>query len=251
MLRRLLLTAEPLLFAALRPLLRSRRARYQRSLLVQKYCRGTGAEIGALQQPMLVPSGARTAYIDLRPASYWRGMPGNENVRIVEPDIIDDGATLKTVTDNAFDYLIAAHVLEHIDDPVSAVKTWVRVVKPGGHIVIAVPDKRFCGEEMRPTTTVEHFLRDHELGPHVSAEEHYRDFGSNLKGLSDEELELYVLEAEPMIHFHTFTLTSFVQFLVAVESVGFELVEACLNVNEDIAVLKRIAKDGQMNQNAA
>lgn len=141
------------------------------------------------------------------------GTSGNEHVSIVEPDIIDDGAALRTVRDNAFDYLIAAHVLEHVDDPISALKTWVRVVKPGGHIIIAVPDKRFCGEEMRDTTSVEHFIRDHEEGPHVSAEKHYRDFAFHLKGYSGGRLEEYVREAEPMIHFHTFTLTSFVQFI--------------------------------------
>jgi predicted SAM-dependent methyltransferase len=166
-------------------------------------------------------------------------LPGNEHVEVVDPDIIDDGATLGTIRDGAFDYLIAAHVLEHVDDAISALKTWVRVVKSGGHIVIAVPDKRFCGEEMRPTTTVEHFIRDHEVGPHVSAEEHYRDFGLIVKGLSAEALEQYVREAEPMIHFHTFTLSSFARLLTAMEHLGFELVEACLNVNDDIAVLKR------------
>lgn len=193
----------------------------------------------ALQQPVLVPRGSSTLYIDLQPASYWRSLPGNENVSIVEPDIIDDGCKLDSVKDGTFDYLIAAHVLEHVDDPISALKTWVRIVKPGGHILIAVPDKRFCGEENRPLTTVKHFIRDHEEGPHVSAEEHYRDFGVHLKGLSGEALEQYVREAEPMIHFHTFTLSSFVQFLTAMEYLGFELVEACVNVNEDIAVLRR------------
>ena len=239
MLRSLLLAAEPVLFASLGPILRASRARYQRSLLVQKYCRGHGAEIGALQQPMLVPLGARTTYIDLHPSAYWRSLPGNAAVKIVEPQIVDDGATLNSVADGLFDYLIAAHVLEHVEDPISALKTWVRVVKPGGHIIIAVPDKRFCGEEMRPTTTVDHFIRDHEEGPQVSAEEHYRDFGSNLKSLSGAELDSYVAAAEPMIHFHTFTLTSFVRLLSAIEDIGFELVEACLNVNEDLAVLKR------------
>jgi SAM-dependent methyltransferase len=238
--RPLLLKAEPFVFRAFSPLLSGRKARYQRSLIVQKYCRGHGAEIGALQQPMLVPRGSQTTYIDLQPASYWRSLPGNDSVDIVEPDVIDDGATLKTVPDEAFDYLIAAHVLEHVEDPISALKTWVRVTKPGGHIIIAVPDKRFCGEEMRPTTSVEHMIRDHEEGPHVSAEEHYRDFGSNLKGYSGDRLEQYVREAEPMIHFHTFTLTTFVQLLASVgPNLGMELVEASFNVNEDLAVLRR------------
>lgn len=239
MLRSLLLKIEPLIFMALAPLLRGGHARYQRSILAQKYLRGRGAEIGALMQPVLVPVGSSTSYIDLVPASYWRSQPDYPGTKIIDPDILDDGTKLETVKDAQFDYLVAAHVLEHVDDPISALKTWLRVVKPGGHLLIAVPDKRFCGEEDRPLTTVEHLLRDHEEGPQVSAAEHYRDFGTHLKGYSGARLDQYVREAEPMIHFHTFTLASFVQFLVAVQDLGFELIEACLNVNEDIAVLRR------------
>ncbi|WP_162888100.1 methyltransferase domain-containing protein [Sphingomonas mesophila] len=233
-----MLGIEPFVFSALKPLLGGGKARYQRSLLAQKYCRGHGAEIGALMQPILVPRGSKTSYIDRVPASYWKSQPDYPGTAIIDPDILDDGATLATIDDDSFDYLIAAHVLEHIDDPVSALKNWIRVVRPGGHILIAVPDKRFCGEEQRPTTTVEHFLRDHEEGPHVSAEEHYRDFGTHMKRYSGDALEQYVREAEPMIHFHTFTLASFVQFLTAVQHLGFELVEASFNVNEDLAVLR-------------
>lgn len=240
MLRKIALKAEPLIFKAISQLLEGRKARYTRSLLAQKYRKGHGAEIGALMQPILVPSGSKTSYIDAMPSAYWRGLPGNENVDIVEPDVIDDGATLSSVADGAFDYLIAAHVLEHVDDAIAAMKTWVRVVKPGGHILIAVPDKRFCGEQNRPTTTVTHFFRDHEDGPQVSADEHYRDFGTHLKGYSGDRLDQYVREAEPMIHFHTFTLTSFLAFLGATEHLGFEIMEACFNVTEDIAVLRRV-----------
>ncbi len=184
MLRKIALKAEPLVFKAISPLLEGRKARHTRSFLAQNYCKGHGAEIGALMQPILVPAGSQTRYIDAMPSSYRRGLPGNESVDIVDPDIIDDGATLISVADGTFDYLIAAHVLEHVDDAIAALKTWVRVVKPGGHILIAVPDKRFCGEQDRPTSSVPHFIRHHEEGPQVSAEEHYRDVGTHLKGYS-------------------------------------------------------------------
>ena len=234
-----MLKAEPLVFSALRPLLSGKKARYQRSLMVQKYCSGHGAEIGGLQQPVLVPRGARTSYIDRVSADYWRSLPGNAAADIVTPDIIDEGETLSTVADNSFDYLIAAHVLEHVEDAIAALKTWLRVVKPGGHLIIAVPDMRFCGEEHRSLTSIEHFIRDHEEGPHVSKKDHHREFGIHLKGYSGERLEAYVEKAEPMIHFHTFTLASFAAFLAALEPVGFDLLEVSFNVNEDLAVLRK------------
>ena len=41
--------------------------------------------------------------------------------------------------DDAFDRLIATHVLEHVPDPVSAIAEWVRVVRPGGVISLILP----------------------------------------------------------------------------------------------------------------
>ena len=238
MLRSMLLRAEPVVFRALRPLLGGSKARYQRSLLAQKYLSGQGAEIGAGVQPILVPAGSKT-YIDRVPSEYWKSQAHWANEWMVEPDIIDEAETLATISDGQFDYLIAAHVLEHVEDPIAALKAWLRVVRPGGHLLIAVPDMRFSGEQHRPLTSVDHFLRYHEEGPAVSAEEHYREFGSSMQRLSGADLDDYVAKAEPMIHFHTFTLASFLDLLIAVQHLGFEILEACVNVNEDIVVLRR------------
>ncbi len=44
-------------------------------------------------------------------------------------------------TDGTYDYVIATHVLEHVDDPVSVLsrmKTWL---KPSGRLVVIVPNK--------------------------------------------------------------------------------------------------------------
>lgn len=47
--------------------------------------------------------------------------------------------TRLSYTDNSFDRLIAAHVLEHIPNPVNVLKEWDRVVRPGGVISIVLP----------------------------------------------------------------------------------------------------------------
>ena len=41
--------------------------------------------------------------------------------------------------DNSFDRLIAAHVLEHLPNPVTVLREWNRVVRPGGVISIVLP----------------------------------------------------------------------------------------------------------------
>lgn len=41
---------------------------------------------------------------------------------------------------NTFNYLHASQCLEHMDDPEHALRQWITVVKPRGHLVISIPD---------------------------------------------------------------------------------------------------------------
>lgn len=49
-----------------------------------------------------------------------------------------DGTTLP-FADDAFDRLIATHVLEHVPSPHLAIAEWVRVLKPGGVLSLILP----------------------------------------------------------------------------------------------------------------
>ena len=53
--------------------------------------------------------------------------------------LVKQDATALTYPDNSFDRLIATHVLEHLHNPVSVLKEWNRVVRPGGIISIVLP----------------------------------------------------------------------------------------------------------------
>jgi phosphatidylethanolamine/phosphatidyl-N-methylethanolamine N-methyltransferase len=48
-------------------------------------------------------------------------------------------ATSLDYPDGSFDRLIATHVLEHLTDPVSVLREWNRVVRPGGLISLVLP----------------------------------------------------------------------------------------------------------------
>ena len=51
--------------------------------------------------------------------------------------------------DNSVDEIYASHVLEHfkLDDVQLVLNDWVRVLKPGGRLRVAVPDFRWCAEK--------------------------------------------------------------------------------------------------------
>jgi len=52
-----------------------------------------------------------------------------------------DAQILDGVADGSFDFVHSSHCLEHMRDPVEALKNWFRVLKPGGHLIILVPDE--------------------------------------------------------------------------------------------------------------
>lgn len=52
-----------------------------------------------------------------------------------------DATHMAGVPDNSFNCCHASHVLEHIHDPVTALRNWYRITAPGGHVVVLVPDR--------------------------------------------------------------------------------------------------------------
>jgi len=55
----------------------------------------------------------------------------------------NDGNVCSNLEDDTFDFVYSSHCLEHMDDPFSAWKHWVRVCKPNGIIFTSVPHEIF------------------------------------------------------------------------------------------------------------
>lgn len=57
-------------------------------------------------------------------------------------DLEDGDAQLMAgVPDASFDFVHSSHCLEHMRDPVEALRHWLRILKPGGYLVVTVPDE--------------------------------------------------------------------------------------------------------------
>jgi SAM-dependent methyltransferase len=68
-----------------------------------------------------------------------------------------DAQVLAGVPDAAYDFIHSSHCLEHLEDPGAALARWLRVVKPGGHLVLLVPDEDLYEQGQFPST----FNTDH------------------------------------------------------------------------------------------
>ena len=52
-----------------------------------------------------------------------------------------DGAVLEGIPNETYFTIYASHVLEHVDNPVAAVRRWWQVLKPQGHLIVCVPHR--------------------------------------------------------------------------------------------------------------
>lgn len=83
--------------------------------------------------------------IRLNIGSDWSQISGFLSVDFnpkVSPDIVADGKDLSMFEDDTVDEIYASHILEHFtwDDGLTALKEWLRVLKPGGMLTVACPD---------------------------------------------------------------------------------------------------------------
>lgn len=115
---------------------------------------------------------------DGEPYRYHRRQPGRQ--------IIAEATDLSGIPSSSYDFLLSSNCLEHIANPIKALTEWVRVVKPGGALILVLPKKESNFDHLRPTTTIEHLLEDHA-----------RDVGEDDLSHLDEILALHDLKMDP------------------------------------------------------
>lgn len=65
------------------------------------------------------------------------------NTRTIKPDVLCDITTLLSFENNSVDFMISAHSLEHLVEPLKALKIWIKKLKIGGRLIVVVPDWRY------------------------------------------------------------------------------------------------------------
>ncbi len=74
--------------------------------------------------------------------------------------IICDGSELSVVADNSYEFILSSHNLEHIANPVKALRAWQRVVRPGGGLILVLPNYTKTFDHRREPTKVSHLFDD-------------------------------------------------------------------------------------------
>ncbi len=132
-----------------------------------------GAEIGPLDRPVVTRQMGQIRYVDHDTTEGLRikyADPANhvDTSKIVDVDYIWGEKSLVALlqAEAPIDYVIASHVIEHVPDFIGWLNEVKNILKPGGILSLAIPDKRRCFDYHRQLTktadVIEAYLRSNK-----------------------------------------------------------------------------------------
>jgi len=119
-----------------------------------------GLEIGALHLPLVRKQEGQIFYADYKRrddlVKHYSQDPSFPLDDIVDVDFVLSGRALPEVIAQtmAFDYVLASHVIEHCPDVLGWLLQIASVLRPGGVLALAIPDKRFTFDYFRRVSTL-------------------------------------------------------------------------------------------------
>jgi SAM-dependent methyltransferase len=189
-----------------------------RELLSLRFLKGEGLEIGALSNPTPTAPGTRTRYYDYLTAEENRQrVPQLANATLVEPDYLGDGEKLEQIADGSLDYLIANHMLEHCQNVIRTLRTFWQKLRPGGALLLSIPDKRYTFDYRRPVTPFEHLEEEAAHGAESNLYRHFVESRRLCDGATDAEIvdEAHIRALPHLdIHFHVWTQADLLEMML-------------------------------------
>ena len=216
--------------------------------LANRYLRGSGIEIGALQKATQLDGACQVRYIDRMPLQkLLEHYPEMASIPVQAPDIVDDGQLLAHIAEDSQDFAIANHFLEHCPDPIRSIHNMLRVVKQGGILYLAVPDKRHTFDLRRPPTPYAVLRAAYVSGHRSGVAPLFYEWAHLVYNLPPEEAKLRsaeLMEEDYSIHYNVWAAGDLLNFLLSARhdfQIPFELTAVVSSENETIVLLERTA----------
>jgi SAM-dependent methyltransferase len=161
-------------------------------LLFSRHLCGDGVELGPGHHPYAITlPGTQVRYVDRwEPDENRQLFPElGEEAEFPHPDIVCDldEERLGALADQSQDFVIASHVLEHVANPIALLVDCHRVLRPGGTLLVLLPDRTMTSDRVRPPTTLEHLLVEYEQGVTKVADEHLEEYVRLVEGYTGDD----------------------------------------------------------------
>jgi SAM-dependent methyltransferase len=188
------------------------------------------------------------------PRTVWHGAMDEGAYDVGAPRVggrlwIREGGDLAGLGTASYDVVLSSHVLEHLANPLGALREWLRVLRPDGHLLTVLPHMAGCADHRRAVTPLEHLVEDERRGTPEDDRTHL-----------EEVIRVHDLERDPTVpdraalraraldnprnrtvHHHVFTTRS---ALAMLDHVGLDLLQAEVRYPHDIYVLARLPAPG-------
>jgi SAM-dependent methyltransferase len=218
-----------------------------RRAVADLFIKGEGIEVGAGARRFPIPSHAQCYYGDIRDqeqlASYFKSKD------VVFTGFID-AETFGPIAEGSLDFIISAHVIEHLENPICSILGGLQKLKAAGIYLLVVPDARHTFDRQRPLTSEKHLFADFEDGGAGTRLEAYRDFvrytavaewGEIIAPEKIDSEAARLSTAGMDIHFHTWTGDTFLHLLRSLFSrAPFDIIGSTFVINENIFVLRKL-----------
>lgn len=241
-------------FAEDRPRRIPRIVEHNRLVLAAHYIRGGGIEIGGLNRPLKVNPNVGVRYVDrFSSKQLAANYPEVPTHKVLSPDIVANGETLGPILADTQDFVIANHIIEHFQNPLLFFRNAHRVLKPGGILFLAIPNKEKTFDQDRPVTEFAHLERDFAEGPEWSKRQHFEEFVALAKAdkigrpawktATEREALIGKLIADDYsIHFHVWDTEAMIEMVTRVRTdhnIGFRPVHFMTTGDEAVFILKK------------
>jgi SAM-dependent methyltransferase len=216
--------------------------------LARKFLRGCGVEIGALQKSLPLPPSSQVRYVDRMPlAELLHHYPELRGLPIQAPDIIDDGEQLAKIAGGSQDFVIANHFLEHCQNPFQTLANFLRVLRVGGVLFLAVPDQRFTFDFDRRPSQYDVLIRAYRSGQRQDREELFQEWAQFVERRTGSDIAARAAEliaADYSIHYNVWTVDELLSHLLQARKeidFPFRLLTVVCADNEAILLLEKTA----------
>ncbi|MDG1943862.1 MAG: methyltransferase domain-containing protein [Halioglobus sp.] len=72
-----------------------------------------------------------------------------------------EASDLSGIESASYDFVLSSHCIEHLANPFQGLAEWIRVLKPGGLMVLVFPHKDGTFDHRRPITLLDHLINDY------------------------------------------------------------------------------------------
>jgi SAM-dependent methyltransferase len=131
---------------------------------------------------------------------------------------IGEATDVCSIVDKQYDFVISCHCLEHVANPLKAIESWLNVVKPMGHIMLILPNKKSCLDHRRHYTPFSHLIEDYEKDIGENDMTHFNEIImlQDLKKTDIKDMNYFVARSKDnyknrCFHHHVFSISVLVE----------------------------------------